>query len=482
MPAASTISNSPAESPIKPHSWSPASLRVYTLILDASSPMFPYGWTPEGLNDTSRSNSSILSFLGTGVTVKGSAQPNTTYQLTNPNDTHQSLLEPEGDVLLNSSGSDKLLQALSFEPIPTVTSVVISSTMDVDDPNRPENLDTIPLVDEVDGNHTLTSDAKVTFTGSTINGDVVYLAENNAIEIKLPSNTTRVMVLGVTDPDFGTYRASLITKNPDTDVNTFNSSAYRSEKNPNEQPYYDITLDPQQDSVYSVKVLADGKGIGLKTVKIWYSTKDKPEDVKTGKNAVGKNKSNHIGPIVGGVVGGVAAVAIVGGLFLWFRRRKQQDDKLAYRRVVPFTGGAAHPSDPVTAEVGTPGSLNVSSPQLNATSMRGVNVPVAAAPLLVDGSSVDSNMHVPPLSATGNISVKEELPVYDTSWKSTASGDEKPKQRGFIPRRRSQRSVASTDSSVYGSDVEEDTHLRVGDSRTRVSRSHRSSSSKRPGK
>ncbi|BEJ13669.1 hypothetical protein CspHIS471_0308430 [Cutaneotrichosporon sp. HIS471] len=350
-------------------------------------------------------------------------------------------------------------------------------------PSRQENCDTITLVEEVDGKYTLTSDAKVTFTDSSINGDVVHLPGNNTIEIKLPSNTTRVTVLGVTGPDFGKYKASLFMKNPDTDVNPFRSSAHRSEKGLNQQPYYDITLDMQLENAFSVKVQAEEKPIGLQTVIIYYSTKDKPANAKTGKIPVGQNKSNRIGPIVGGVVGGVAAVAIVGGLFLWFRRRKQQDGKLAYRQVVLFTGGSAHSSVPVTAEVGTPGSLNVSNPQLNATSTRGVNVPVSAAPLLGDRGSVHSSMHVRPLSVTGDISLKEELPVYDTNWKRTASGDEKPKQRGFIPRRRSQRSIATTDSSAYGSDDEEDdTHLRVGDSRTSISRAQRSSSSKGPTK
>ncbi len=79
------------------------------------------------------------------------------------------------------------------------------------------------------------------------------------------------------------------------------------------------------------------------------------------------------------------------------------------------------------------------------------------------------------------------MPTYNNNWTSTATGDVK-KPRGFIARRPSQASLATTISTMSADSDDEDNnnHLRVDEPRKstskRSSRNARASTSKRANK
>ncbi|RYP89139.1 hypothetical protein DL769_000187 [Monosporascus sp. CRB-8-3] len=68
----------------------------------------------------------------------------------------------------------------------------------------------------------------------------------------------------------------------------------------------------------------------------------------------GKDGSTHVGPIVGGVVGGTGVVAIAGGLIFFLLRRKRNND----------TDDPSDLNDPNSA-AGNPASDNVQSPLMS---------------------------------------------------------------------------------------------------------------------
>lgn len=71
----------------------------------------------------------------------------------------------------------------------------------------------------------------------------------------------------------------------------------------------------------------------------------------------------------------------------------------------------------------------------------------------------------------------DALPMYNSAWTSTASGDSK-RVRGFIARRPSQASIATTISTISAdSDDEDHNTLRVERPRKSVSKAKRASSS-----
>lgn len=84
-----------------------------------------------------------------------------------------------------------------------------------------------------------------------------------------------------------------------------------------------------------------------------------------------------------------------------------------------------------------------------------------------------------------DVDTGDVLPTYNHGWTSTAKGDVKEKEpavRGFIPRRASQVSLATTISTIDDDEDDDEDNDERNDMQLRVDKPSRATSSKRPGK
>lgn len=118
----------------------------------------------------------------------------------------------------------------------------------------------------------LTSDAKVSFTKQpTVDVGAATLEAGTTMQVKLPSNTTRVSVFGTTDQTFGKYEAFLSTQGT-SELNKTSGDAGRAQSQLASQPlYYETTLSPLTETAHTLNLRADGT-VGLQTVEVCYST------------------------------------------------------------------------------------------------------------------------------------------------------------------------------------------------------------------